>query len=583
MKRIFFLLLLLFFAAKLSADAPVPQELRSSFKNLVDEAKVEPNDTFLISSLALFSTDMHKAHIPNCLSCSLYLLGAFKKDSLDRQLIASRYAIIISPDLPDGYFARFYNYFLYSPLSLSKHFSNLHVAFTVFSRSPASLSVYEYFTKALLNISLLILGIFSVILLIKHHKQSFHTVQHITGFSLFYLTMVVILFSVVLYHMIQSNGIILFLLMPLVALEMIVVSRKEWILLLILFFMATTLFISHSLLKQYHANKYDQKIAQGLINLYDPLFEKERGALDGDEPHELYLKGMHFFYKGSIAQSLYYLKQALKLKQHKSVTISIHNTIGILEFQQQHIDQAIDATRKAWNASHDAGIGLNLVRLLFEADQAQEAAHLEQQIVTRTTFLFPKIYLPSSKAMLVLLSAKKGHSQFFYHKPIMFGFSIILIMLVLFFLKKSFVTNITITRCQECGSLICSECSHGSRDIDVCAACQTIKQHRALISTADLKKHVHKQEIFAKKRTILELIAMMMVPGSGLILRDNVIEGLLYLSASILFISFGINFDNTIMLFSSTFSDSASLIIFFGIALAFFLLSLIRTIRALME
>jgi len=583
MKRIFFIFLLLLFAATLSAKPTHhPQQLRKSFKSLVDEAKVEPNDTFLISSLSLFATDMHKAHIPNCLSCSLYLLGTFKEDSLDRQLIASRYAIIISPDLPDGYFARFYNYILYSPLSFTKHLSNLQDAFRIFSRSPASLSVYEYFTRSMLHISLLLLSLFSMILLAKYRKQTFHTLQHITGFSLFYLAMITILFITVLYHIMQSNGVIFFILLPLIALEMIVVTKKELFILLVFSLSTTALFVSHSILKQYHSNSYNPAIAQSLINLYDPLFEEEAN-LSSDETYTLYLKGMHFFYKGSTSQSLYHLKRALKTVQHKTVSVSIHNAIGILEFQQQHIDKAIAAMREAWNTSHNTDIGMNLVRLLFEADQAQEAAHLEQQLNTTGTFLFPKIYLPASKQVLILLSNKIATPLFLYHETLMFIVSLLLIILVLFFLKRTFLTHITVVRCQECGALICSECSHGSRDLDVCAACQTIKQHRSLISVQDIKKHVRKQESFAKKRTVSELIAMLAIPGSGLILREHIIEGALYLTGVILFLSIGIDFDKTIMLFSSTFSDSASHIIFFGIAFALFLLSLIRTIRALME
>ena len=583
MRRIFLVYLLFLFAISLAATTtPDPQTLRESFKGIVDEANAEPNDSFLISSLALFATDMRKAHIPNCLSCSLYLLKNSKNDSLDRQLIASRYAIIISPDLPDGYFARLYNFILYKPFSIPKHFANLQEALTVFTNSPVSLSMYEYLTRVMLSISLILLFTFLIIVLIKYRKPLFHILQHVTGFSLFYLTMIGILFFTAGYYVVQSNGVILFILLPLIALGLTIASKKEQVLLLLFSFTTAFLFVSHSVLEQYYSNTYSPNIAQTIINLYDPLFQK-KASPSGNESHDLYLKGMHFFYKGSTAQALYYLRRALKGIQYKTISVSIHNAIGILEFEQKNVEKAVEAMREAWNTSHNSEIGRNLVRLLFEADKAKEGAHLEQQIQLRSTFLFPKVYLPAPKKMLLQLSGKNKTPLFFYKKSIMFAISLILLMLVLFFLKRTFARHIAVSTCEECDSLICSECSPGGGGTEVCAVCQTIKQHRESVPIKDLKKHLATQEAFAKKRTIVGLIAMVALPGSGLILKDHILEGALYLTGIIVLVLLGLHVDRSVMLFSSTFSNSASHIVFFGFAFVVFLLSLIRTIRALTE
>lgn len=583
MRRIFFVYLLLLFAISLSATTTSdPQVLRETFKGLVDEAHAEPNDSFLISSLALFAADMRKAHIPNCLSCSLYLLKNSKDDSLDRQLIASRYAIIISPDLPDGYFARLYNFILYKPLAISKHFANLQEALSVFTNSSVSLSMYEYLTRVLLSISLISLFTFLMIVLIKYRKPLFHILQHVTGFSLFYLTVLGVLFITVAYHVIHSNGVVLFILLPLIALGLTIASKKEQALLLLFSFITAFLFVSHSVLEQYYSNTYNPHIAQTIINLYDPLFQ-EKASPTGDESHDLYLRGMHFFYKGSTSQALYYLRRALKGIQYKTISVSIHNTIGILEFEQKNVEKAVEAMREAWNTSHNNEIGRNLVRLLFEADQAKEAANLEQQIQLRDTFLFPKVYLPAPKKMLLQLSGKDHRHLFFYKQSIMFAISLILLMLVLFFLKRTFARHIVVSTCEECDSLICSECSPGGGGTEVCAVCQTIKQHREVVAVKDLKKHLATQEAFAKKRTIIGLIAMIALPGSGLILKDHIFEGTFYLTGIIVLVLLGLHLNRSVMLFSSTFSNSSSHIIFFGFAFAIFILSLIRTIRALTE
>ena len=185
--------------------------------------------------------------------------------------------------------------------------------------------------------------------------------------------------------------------------------------------------------------------------------------------------------------------------------------------------------------------------------------------------------------MLMQLSNQEEKSLLIYHESILFMISFALMILVLFFLKRIFFGPVALNLCHECGSLICSSCSPGDNITDVCAMCQTVKQHRALVSVKDLKLHIMLQEGFAKKRTVVGLVAMVAIPGSGLILKDNTIEGTGYLTGVIFFSTLGIHVNESVMLFSSTFSNSAAHILFFGTAFAIFLLSLIRTIRALME
>ncbi len=587
MRRLVFIVFIIILSGVVYAKQPrissEPPKMLEDFKRLVEEAKVDSNDRFLLSSLSLFVQDMHKAHIPNCVNCSLYLMQSFEKDSVSRRLIAARYAVALSPDFPDPYFNRFYRHLVYAPFDISAHWGHLQEAISVFNKSPMSLALYGQLSSFALSVLYALALLLLLVLIVKYYRAVIHLIRHITGFSRFYMVMLVIVVVAGVYHVVSSGASPLFMMMPFALLVLIPALIRERVVLITTIVLIALVSLWRFSISNAKVFDYDSDVVKMMINLYDPLV-KEKVTSKSNSPLRLYLKGMDFFYEGSSSQALYYLKRAVKKCSNKQVTASIYNAIALLEFEQGSVVQAIESEREAWNLSRDKGIGHNFVRLLFEGDKAQEATHLEQQLPSKETVLFPSIYLPPSRQFLALISqgvdADLRDNR--YHEAVPFAVSFFLVLVLLIVVKRMFIGPISVSLCPECGSVVCSECSPDGA-ADVCAVCQAVKQHRALISVKELKQHEFRLERIAKRRTGLSILGMLLIPGAGLIGKDHVIEGFFYLAGVLLFVVVGIKLDSMVMFSISALSGSAFYIVFFGMAFLIFLLSIIRTIPVLME
>ena len=95
-------------------------------------------------------------------------------------------------------------------------------------------------------------------------------------------------------------------------------------------------------------------------------------------------------------------------------------------------------------------------------------------------------------------------------------------------MKYTYLNSLKISRCPECGSVLCSKCSAGGNDI--CAVCKLMKADYTLFKRGEREIYELRREGYFKRRSLFMNIITFALPGGGLLFVDRILEGALYLA-----------------------------------------------------
>ena len=95
-------------------------------------------------------------------------------------------------------------------------------------------------------------------------------------------------------------------------------------------------------------------------------------------------------------------------------------------------------------------------------------------------------------------------------------------------LKYTYLGSFKLSRCLECGNIMCSKCNVGGND--VCAVCKLMKADYTLFKRGEREIYEARRENFFRRRSIIMNILTFTIPGGGLLFIDKTFEGALYLA-----------------------------------------------------
>ena len=581
MKKALFLFLFLSAFFVISAET-----LHSSYINKnefiadINTAMITESPEILVKAATIYLTKMHEANIPNCFSCSLHLIKVTEKADSEMQLTAADLAVKFSNDLPEVHHHYFARLIRFAPFRITKVSEQLFAAINTSLRFIFKDSIVFLFVKSISTICLIFFVLFIAVMSLKYTGMIIHKYKHLVGFSRFYSVAFLLTFLIASVIISENYRNIVFVLIPFLIFFGDLGSRSEKIVLHIVVatFLLTNAF---SMLSEKNENsRYNQDIA---FNHIAALISPEMLPDDNVEmsqPGAYMAKGFLFLYSHNFSRAAFNLKKELNNVTVPEIRIMLENALGIALASNGKQKEAIPYLKEAYNKTKDKRIGYNLAKILYEDGYTKESAELENRILSSASsevFAYPHIHFPDFSTIWEYLcygnegagSRNKIRCLLYMLVSMFFYFLIVLI-------KYTYLNSLKISRCPECGSVLCSKCSAGGNDI--CAVCKLMKADYTLFKRGEREIYESKREGFFKRRSLFMNIITFALPGGGLIFVDRIAEGALYLAFPLIITL--VYFLNTMGLVVDVTEGTMVYVSIILIDLLFYFLSVIRALFA---
>ena len=498
----------------------------------INTALITESPEILIKAATPYLTEMHKANIPNCFSCSLHLIKVTENADSGMQLAAADLAVKFSNDLPEVHHHYFARLVRFAPMHIGKISTQLFSTINTSLRFIFKDSVVFLFFKNFAVICVIFFILFIAVMSLKHTGIIVHKYKHLVGFSRFYGITFLVTFLVAAGIISENFQNIIFVLIPFLIFFGDLGSRSEKIVLhtTVFLFMLTAAFSMLS--EKDKTSQYNQDTAfDHLAALISPDMISEDN-IDISFPGAYMAKGFLFLYNHNFSRAAFNLKKELNTVEVPEIKPMLLNALGIALASNGKQKEAVPYLKEAYNATKDKRIGYNLAKILYEDGFTKESAELESSILSSASFevfSYPYLYFSDSSKIWEYLccgnsgfgSRNKIHCLLYIVMSLMFYAFIILI-------KYTYLNSLKISRCPECGSVLCSKCSAGGNDI--CAVCKLMKADYTLFKRGEREIYESKRENFFRRQSILMNIITFALPGGGLIFVDRVVEGSLYLA-----------------------------------------------------
>jgi tetratricopeptide (TPR) repeat protein len=513
---------------------------REGFVNDVKEGLLEDHEA-LTAKMAPYLKKLRERGIPNCFECSLHLIKSTLNSDSNTQLVASDLAAKFSPDLPEAHIHYFMRLIKFSPFSIAKMSKSLSDTFITFFMFPPR---DAFFYSVLNRISIgciIFLAAFLVIMLFKHWASLVHRYMHLVGFSRFYAF--ALLFAVIISSLILSTNELswLVVLMTVVMFFSGVGVMREKI---IMHFVLVVCVLTEGaiILTGVTGNAVVDKNS-AMINLKS-IYSPTSISLDDPEIEfsgGSFAKGAMFYYSENFNRAAFYFKRELKSVTDKKIKASVDNFLGLSLARQGNYEEAREHLKSAYESTENFKIGYNLSRILYESGKAQEATVLEKHILENggaITLSFPYIYYPEMYRMWrYLTSGKTGEALELWVQFFLYILFVIFSYIVLLMVRMNYLKGIKLHRCLECGSVICSSCNPGSNAY-VCVVCRLMKAKAELFKKGESTIYEKKREGYFNRYSLFTMLFTFFLPGGGLIFSDKVVEGSIYLSIIVFFVTY---------------------------------------------
>ena len=582
MKKTVFLFILLFtFSFVVSGETLNLSYInKREFISDINTALISESPEILVKAATPYLTKMHEANIPDCFSCSLHLIKVTEKADSEMQLAAADLAVKFSNDLPEAHHHYFARLLRFAPLHVNKISNQLFATVNTSMRFIFKDSIIFLFVKSLAAMCVIFFILFIGVMSLKYTGMIVHKYKHLVGFSRFYGVAFIVAFLVAAGIISENFPNIVFVLIPFLIFFGDLGTRSEKIVLhvTVLLFVVATAFSMLS--EKDKINQYNQNIAfDHLAALISPDMLSENN-IDMSQPGAYMAKGFLFLYNHNFSRAAFNLKKELDTAEVPEIKLMLSNALGIALASNGKQKEAIPYLQAVYNVTKDKRIGYNLAKVLYEDGFTKEGEELEHRVLSSASseiFSYPFLYFTDfSNIWEYLCYGNSGTGGRNKIHCLLYIVVVLLFYVFVILIKYTYLNSLKISRCPECGSVLCSKCSAGGNDI--CAVCKLMKADYTLFKRGEREIYENNRESFFRRRSILMNIITFALPGGGLMFIDRVLEGSLYLALPLIVTL--IYFFNTMGLVVDTAEGSMIKITIILIDLLFYFLSVIRALFA---
>jgi hypothetical protein len=533
MKKISLIFSFLFFIFSLSAETlHINAFSNKEFISDVNNALVSESPEILVKAATPYLSKMRESNIPNCFGCSLYLIKTTENAAPEMQLAAADLAVKFSDDLPEIHHHYLVRLFHFAPTRPDKIITHFFKAADRSLRFAFSDSVIYLFIGKLSAICLIFFAILIGIMFLKYTGLAVHKYKHIVGFSKFYGIGLLITFFVSMWLVAGNFNNMVFLLIPFLIFFGDLGTRAEKLMLHIaVFFFILTSAVSMTAEKQ-KASQYDQNVAYNhLLAVVSPDLMPEEN-IDLSQPGAYMAKGFIFLYNGNFSRAAFNLKKELSSVEVPEIKTMLFNALGVALASNGNHKEALPYLREAYENSGNPKIGYNLSKVLDETGFREESSKLEKKLIYSApseSFYYPSLYFSNPAVIWRYLSyGNVAASDRNIINSAIYIISALLFYLFIIILKYCYLGSFKLSRCLECGNIMCSKCNVGGND--VCAVCKLMKADYTLFKRGEREIYEARRESFFRRRSIIMNILTFTIPGGGLLFIDKTFSGALCLA-----------------------------------------------------
>ncbi len=502
------------------------------FVSDVNNALISESPEILVKAASPYLSKMHELNIPNCFGCSLYLIKMTENADPEMQLAAADLAVKFSDDLPEVHHHYLVRLFHFAPSRPDKTVTHFFKAVDRSLRFAFANSVTYLFIGKLSVICLIFFIIFIAVMFLKYTGLVIHKYKHIVGFSKFYGIGFLITFFVSMWLVAENFNNVVFLIIPFLIFFSDLGTRAEKAVLhaAVLFFILTSALSMTA--EKHKPSQYDQDTAYNhLLAVISPDLLPEEN-IDLSQPGAYMAKGFIFLYNGNFSRAAFNLKKELSSVKIPEIKTMLSNALGIALASNGNHREAVPYLREAYESSGNPKIGYNLSKILDETGFKEEAAKLEKKLIysaSSESFSYPSLYFPDTSKIWHYLCYENDAST---NRNII-NSAVHIVMAIIFYLfiillKYCYSGSFKLSRCLECGNIMCSKCNAGGND--VCAVCKLMKADYTLFKRGERENYEARRDNFFRRRSIIMNILTFTIPGGGLLFINKILEGSVYLA-----------------------------------------------------
>ena len=533
MKKILFIFLFFLFLFSLSAETlHIDAFNNKDFISDINNALLSESPEILVKAASPYLSKIHELNIPNCFGCSLYLIKMTENADPEMQLAAADLAVKFSDDLPEVHHHYLVRLFHFAPSRPDKIIAHFFKAADRSLRFAFANSVIYLFIGKLSAICLIFFIIFIAVMFLKYTSLVVHKYRHIVGFSKFYGIGILITFCVSMWLVGKNFNNMVFLLIPFLIFfgDLGTRSEKAALHITILLFILTSA-VSMTAEKSKPA-LYNQDVAYNhLTAVISPDLLPEEN-IDLSQPGAYMAKGFLFLYNGNFSRAAFNLNKELSSVKTPEIKTMLSNALGVALASNGKQREAIPYLREAYEISGNPKIGYNLSKVLDEAGFKDESSKIEKKLIysaSSESFSYPSIYFSNASEIWHYLCY--GNEVTNMRNIINSGVYIVMAILFYLFiilLKYCYLGSFKLSRCLECGNIMCSKCNVGGND--VCAVCKLMKADYTLFKRGEREIYEARRDNFFRRRSIIMNILTFTIPGGGMLFIDKTLEGSVYLA-----------------------------------------------------
>lgn len=573
------LIFIVLFSLSLSAQKKTENYIdRQFFIQSVSDVFLQDKPDMLVVKSAPFLKDKETSGIPDCFPCSLYLIRATLNTNADTQLVAADLAVKFSPDLPEAHIHYLSRLFKFTPFRFDRISKELSATVLSLFNFPSRDAFFYSILNGLIKGCVLFIILFTIILFLKYLSLAHHKYMHLAGHSKFYAMILLPAIVISGWALCQSPLNYTIVMLTLIMFFGSFALIREKIILYVVFLIIIAAQSGIILTGANEEANIDKATAVNHLNaIYSPSSAQIK-QIDPDLPGGSMAKGYLFYYSGNYERAVFYFKKELGSINEGEIKTSLENAIGLSYAAMGNYKEAIEFLKNSYTYSKKIGTGYNLSKVLYEGGVTEEGSALERNILERaegTTLTYAGLDLPSMHKTWRFVTSGKTSTRFEnFVRLFIFLLGNLLSFILLTLIRINYLKNIKLTRCLECGSVICSKCN-GCAGEHVCAVCKLMKAAPDVFKEGEKQIYENKRERYFTKESITGMILNFLIPGAGLIYSNRVLEGFFYLF-TIITVFIQLTQNEMGLMYLNTGNSETIRVIVIVVAALFYLVSIIR-------
>jgi tetratricopeptide (TPR) repeat protein len=548
------------------------------FTKDVKDALMGGEESLLLEKTAMYLKEKDIFHIPNCFECSLFLIQSTLDASSGVQLVAADLAVKFSPDLPEARLHFISRLIKFAPFKTARIVSETKEMVRSFFDFPPRDAFFYSVLSTILKICLVFTLIYFLIIGLKYPSLIVHRYMHLVGHSKFYAISILLVVVLSSWILIQNEHNLFLVIMTFLVFLTGVSLLREKIIMYAAFIIALLAHGGIILTGASEDPSVDRKSAMNnLYAVYSPS-SADIGKIDIAAPGGQMAKGFIHFYKDEQELAVFHLKKELGVISDGKIKTALHNILGLSLAALGNYKEAVSFLKKAYDESGNIHVGYNLAKTMYEGGMTEDATIFEKQLLATAgavTLSYPHIEYPGMFRVWRYVSSGKTSDRFENRvRFILFILSALFFYMLLLLVRMNYLKGISLTRCLECGIVMCSRCNAGGQH--VCVVCKLMKADPNVFVKGEKEKYETRRNRFFARHSIYNSIFNFICPGGGLIFSNRVLEGSAYLFMTV-FLSMLIINRNTGLVFNISTGDSNTMtFILTALIAVIYLISIVR-------